>query len=97
MPVTARNGSDSASDFLVHLVGKVGQRDAQRPVGRIEAAAVQQHDPVVLGQAEGEIKRMNVLLQVFDGFFSYVFARPKLKINQAIVSVVVRVRAELQS
>ena len=47
-----------------------GRRAATSPAPK--AAAVQQHDPVVLGQAEGQIERMDILLQVLDSFLADV-------------------------
>ena len=69
----------------------------KRPVWRFEAAAVQQHDAVVLGQAESKIERMDVLLQVLDGIFADVLPRPELEVDQAVVGVVERVRRQLQA
>ena len=96
-PIAARDGSNPASDVVVDLVGQICQRHAQRPVRRFEAAAVQQHDPVVLGQAEGEIERMDVLLKVLDGILADVLLRPELEIDQAVVCIVERVLADCEA
>jgi hypothetical protein len=58
--VAARHRPDAAADVVVDVIGQVGQRDAQRPVGRLEAAAVQQHDPVGRGQTEGQVQRVEL-------------------------------------
>ena len=64
---------------------------------RLEPAAVQQHDAVVLGQPEGQIERMDVLLQIFDRVVADVLARPELEVDQAVVGIEVRIRGELQA
>src|ERR1700722_3637904 len=46
--IAARDRAHAAPDVVVDIVRQVGQRDAQRPVGRVETAAVEQHDAVVL-------------------------------------------------
>src|SRR5205814_4155874 len=77
-----------------------GQRNAKRPVGRLEATAVQQHDSVVLGQTEGEIERVDVLLEVFDRVLADVLSRPELEVDQAVVGIEQRSEehtSELQS
>src|SRR5882757_10887872 len=62
IPVTARDRSNAASDFLIRFVGQIGQGHTQRPVWRLKTAAVQKHDTVILGQTEGEVERVNVFL-----------------------------------
>ena len=68
VPVNLANGSNAASDVLVCFVRQIRQGHAQRPVGGLEATTVEQHDPVILGQSECEIERVNMLLQVVDRF-----------------------------
>jgi hypothetical protein len=48
-PIATRDRSDSAADFLIRFVRQIGQGHPQRPVRRLEASAVQQYDPVILG------------------------------------------------
>ena len=38
---------------------------------------------------------MNILLQVFDRFVADVLLRPELKIDQAVIGIVVRIRTDL--
>src|SRR5262245_17416499 len=64
VPVAARDRADAPPDVVVDVVGKIGEGHAQRPVRGLEAAAVQQHDAVVLGQAEGQVEGVDVALQV---------------------------------
>src|SRR6476646_7928998 len=97
IPIAARDGSNPAPDFFLYLVRQVGQRDTQRPVWRLKAAAVQQHDPVVLSQAESEIERMDVLLQVLNRFCAYVLAGKELEVDQAVVGVIERVRWQFKA
>src|SRR5262245_22397024 len=86
--IAPRDRTDAAADVVVDVVREVGERDAQGPVRRIEAAAVQQHDAVLLGQAEREIQRMDVLLEVLDRFVAEVLAGPELEVDQTVVRVV---------
>src|SRR5215216_1173455 len=62
LAVTPRNRPHAAPDVLVGLVGQVRQGHPQRPLRRLEAAAVQEDDAVVLRQPERQIQRMDVLL-----------------------------------
>ena len=97
IPVAACNRPHAATDVLVGLVGQVRQRHAHRPVGRFEAAAVEQHDAVRLGQAEGEIERVDVLLQMLHRFIANVLAGPELEVDEGVIRVEVRVRSDLKS
>src|SRR5215510_16464487 len=82
--VTACNRPNPASDVFVCFVGQIRQGDAQRPVGGLEAAAIEQHDSVILGQSECEIERVYMLLQIFYRFVADVLARPELEVDEAI-------------
>ena len=62
--------------------GQICERHAHRPVRCFKSATVQQHDAVRLGQPEGEIERVDILLQVFDRFIANVLARPELEIDR---------------
>src|SRR4051795_13558268 len=53
---------------------------------------IQQHDAVILGQSEGEVERVNGLLQVLNGLVADVLACPELEIDQAVIGVVVWIR-----
>src|SRR6476661_1536613 len=48
VPVAAGHDTNSACDLVVGLIGKVRQRHPERPVGRLEPAAIEQHDAVIL-------------------------------------------------
>ena len=87
IPVAARDRPNAAPDVVVGFVGQVCERHAQRPVGSIESAAVQQHDSVVLGQSEGEVERVDVLLQVLDRLLADVLARPELEVDQTVIGI----------
>src|SRR6185312_718269 len=84
LAIAARDGADRAADVVVDMVLEVGERDARRPVRRTEAAAVQQHDAVLLGEAENDVERMHVLLHPRDNVLAEVLARPELEIDQAV-------------
>src|SRR4029077_17272843 len=97
IPVAARDGPNAASDGVVHFVGQISQGYAQRPVWGLEAAAVQQHDPVVLCQTESEVEGMDVLLEVFDSVRSDVLTCPELEVDQTVVSVEQWVRGNFKA
>jgi hypothetical protein len=77
----------TAPDIVVNIVGQVRQGDPQRPVRRLKASAVQQDDAVGFGQPEGEIERMNVLLQIIDRIVADVLARPELEVDEAVIGI----------
>ena len=81
MPVPTRDGSNSTSDFLIDFVGKIGQRDTERPVRSVESSAVQQYDSVGLGKTKCQIEWVNILFEILNSFFADVLAGPELKIN----------------
>src|SRR5437667_8344448 len=81
IPVAARDRSNAASYVLVHFVWQIGQGHAQRPVWRLEAAAVQQHNPMILGQTEGEVERVDILLKIFDGVLPDILASKELEVD----------------
>src|SRR6058998_1289416 len=95
--IAPRDRADAASDVVVHVVGEIRERDSQRPVGRVEATAVEQDDAVLLGEAEREVERMDILLQVLDRLFANVLARPELEVDQAVVGVVVLARRRVEA
>src|ERR1700753_4237276 len=74
-------------DLLVGFVGEVCERHPKRPVRRFEAAAIQENDSVSLGEAEGEVERMDVLLQVIDRTVADILPRPELEVDQGIIGV----------
>src|SRR3954469_16931294 len=76
VPVAAGDQPHTAPDLLVGLIWQIRQGDAKRPVGGFESTAIQQDDPVGLGQAECEIERVDVLLQVLDGIVADILSRP---------------------
>src|ERR1700743_1715580 len=87
----------ASSDILVRFVGQIREGHAKRPIGCFETAAVQENDSVCLGKAEGEIERMDGLLQGFNRFVADILPRPELKIDQAVVGVIVRIGLELKA
>ena len=56
----------------------------------------EQDDSVRLGQPESEIERVDILLQIFNRFVADILTSPELKIDQAIVGVIVRVWGKLK-
>ena len=97
VPVAARDQPYAPPDLLVGLIRQVRQRHAKRPIRGFEAAAVQKYDPICLGQAEREIERMNIFLQVIDRFVTDILACPELEVDQAIIGVVILVWLELKA
>src|SRR6266852_7360247 len=95
--VAAGDQPYATPDLLVSLVRQICQGYAKRPVRCFEAAAVQENDSISLGEAEGEIERMDVLLQVFHRFIADILPRPELEVDQAIVGVVTRIWRELKA
>src|SRR6266513_1541821 len=97
VPVATGNQPYATPDLLVSFVGQVCQGHAKRPVRCFEAAAVQKNNSISLGEAEGEIERMDVLLQIFHRFVADILPRPELEVDQAIVGVVTRIWRELEA
>src|SRR6185437_16109607 len=95
VPIAAGDRSNAAPDVVVNVVRQVCQGHAERPLGGVEAASVQQYDAMGFGQLESEIERVDVLLEVFDGGIADVLARPELEIDQSVVGVVVGIRIQL--
>ena len=87
---TSRYGAQRYTDFSVDLVIKVGERDPDRPIGRVEAAAVQQHDPVVARHAKDDVERMHILLDEPRDLIADALAQPEFQIDQAVIVVEVR-------
>src|SRR3954463_10268612 len=86
------NPSPSPGIRIIGFVGQVRQGHPHRPLRRLEAPTVQQHDAVILGQPECEVERVNGLLQVLNGLVADVLAGPELEIDQAVIGVVVWIR-----
>src|SRR5260370_33042301 len=80
IPVAACDRSNAASDVLVGIVGQIGQGHAQGPVWCLEAPAVQQYYPVILGQTESEVERVNILLRESAAALSEVLPAQKSKV-----------------
>src|SRR5215469_6804125 len=97
MPVASCDRANSAANFLVSLITQIGQGDSHRPFGGFEAAAVQQNDSVILGQAKCKIERVHILLEILNGVLAYVLACKKLEVNQTIVGVVMWVGGKLDA
>src|SRR6516225_9622830 len=97
VPVTARDRANPAPYFFIHFVVQIREGHPKGPIRRVEAAAIQKHDPVILGQAKREVERMHVLLEVLDGVFANVLARKELEVNQAVIGVVQRVGGKLNA
>src|SRR5882672_2274632 len=66
----------STPDVVVDVVWQVGERDAQRPVGCGEPAAVQHDDGVVLGQPKDDVEWMDVGLDPFGELVADILADP---------------------
>src|SRR3954469_5953983 len=95
--IAASDRSNAPANVLVSFVREISERHAHRPVRRFKSATVQQHDPVCLGQPEGEIERVDILFQVLDSLIADVLPGPELEIDEAVIAVVVRVRAEFET
>ena len=65
--------------------------------GRRKAAAVQQHDAMVLGQPEHDVERMHVRLHPLDDVLADVLAGPELEVDQAVVVVELLVRTDFDA
>ena len=77
--------------------GKFAKDTRSDQFGASKPSAVEEHDPVVLGQAERQIERMDILLQVLDGFLSDVLARPEFEIDEGVIAVEVWVWTKLKA
>ena len=95
--ITARDRAHRPADVVVDVVVEVGERDAHRPVGRLEAAAVQEHDAVVLGEPEHDVERMDMRLHPRDDVVAAVLAQPELEVDEAVVPVEQRVGRDLDA
>ena len=52
---------------------------------------------MILGQTEGEVERVDVLLKVFDGVLADILARKELEVDQTVVGVVQCVRSDFEA
>src|SRR5438034_2071653 len=96
LPVAAGNGAHRPTDVVVDMIIQVRERYAHRPVGSGKAAAVEQHDAVVLGQSEHDVERMYVRLHPLHDVLAQVLAGEELEVDQAVVPVEVLVRRDLE-
>src|SRR4026207_358966 len=87
LAIAARHRANRAPDVVVDVVVEVGEGHPHRPVRRIEPAAVQEDDAMVLRQPEHDVERMYVVLHPADDVLADVLACPELEVDQAIVPV----------
>jgi hypothetical protein len=50
-----------------------------------------------LGQSEGQIEWMDILLQIFNCFIADVLPRPEFEVDQTVIGIVVRIGSELET
>src|SRR5207245_5235917 len=97
IPVAARNRANPAPYFFIDLVVQIREGHAQGPVWRVEAAAIQKHDSVIVGQTKRQVERMHVLLEVLDGFLPNPLTGKELEVNQTVIGVVQWVGGKLNA
>ena len=93
--VGTRDRAHRAADVVVDVVVEVRERDPHRPVGRLEAAAVEQDDAVVLREPEHDVERVHVRLHPVDDVLAAVLAQPELEVDQPVIPVEQRVGIDL--
>ena len=76
--VATRDRAHGAADVAVDLIVQVRERDADRPVWRVEPAAVQEHDAMVFREPEHDVERMT-----FAFIHSTTSSPPNLRIQNS--------------